>query len=80
MLHGARHSLCELKRVQLLGEHEFERMSLYDVAVTSDGQRIFAVGTMIESAEGLHPSKSRKEKQIISGCRSHVAHQGRDHF
>lgn len=64
--------LCELMRVQLLGAYEFERMSLHDAAVTSDGERMFAVGTMVESRDGLQPSKSRKEKQIISRCQGYV--------
>ena len=59
-------------RVQLLGAYEFERMSLHDVAVTSDGQRMFTVGTMVVSVDGLQPSKSRREKQIISGYRGYV--------
>lgn len=40
-------------------------MHLHDVAVTSDSQRIFTVGTLIKSADGLQPFKSRNEKQII---------------
>jgi len=49
-------------------------MLLHDAAVTSDCQRIFAVGTMAKSSDGLQPSKSRSEKQIISGCRSSDIH------
>jgi len=40
-------------------------MSLHDVAVTSDSERLFTVGTMVRS-NGLRPSKSRNEKQIIT--------------
>jgi hypothetical protein len=40
-------------------------MHLHGVAVTSDSQRIFTVGTLIKSADGLQPFKSRSEKQII---------------
>ena len=43
-------------------------MSLHDVAVTSDSERLFTVGTMVQSSNGLQPSKSRNEKQIISEC------------
>ena len=79
MLHG-RALLYDLIRIQLLGEYEFERMSLHDVAVTSDGQRIFTVGTMVESTEGLQPSKSRKEKQIISGYQTYFMNRERSHL
>ena len=40
-------------------------MILHDVAVTMDSQRMLCVGTLTASSEGLHPKKSRKEKQII---------------
>jgi len=55
-------------RVQLLDTYKFDRMLLHDVAVTSDCQRLFTVGTTAMSSDKLHPSKSRSEKQIISGC------------
>ena len=51
-------------------------MSLHDVAVTSDHERLFTVGTMVESSDGLQPSKSRKEKQIISECQNDLADIG----
>ena len=47
-------------------------MSLRDVAVTSDSERLFIVGTVIQSSNGLQPSKFRNEKQIISECLSDV--------
>lgn len=40
-------------------------MFLHDVTVTQDSVRIVCVGTLMASADGLHPSKSRAEKQII---------------
>ena len=80
MLHVTKYPLCDLMRVQLLGVYEFEGMSLQDVAVTSDGQRMFAVGTMVESPEGLRPTKSRKEKQIISRCWSYVMDHEQSHI
>lgn len=40
-------------------------MIIHDVAVTQDCQRMLCVGSLIASAEGLQPSKSRAEKQII---------------
>jgi hypothetical protein len=47
-------------------------MSLYDVAVTSDSERLFAVGTVVQSSDGLQPSKFRNEKQIIGEYLSNV--------
>ena len=38
---------------------------VHDVAVTQDCQRMLVVGTLTASQDGLHPSKSRAEKQII---------------
>ncbi|KAH9936025.1 WD40 repeat-like protein [Amylocystis lapponica] len=43
----------------------FDRMTVHDVAVTQDCQRMLCVGTLMASGDGLHPSKSRAEKQII---------------
>ena len=40
-------------------------MVLHDVAVTQDNVRMVCVGTLTASADGLHPSKCRAEKQII---------------
>ncbi|EMD35391.1 hypothetical protein CERSUDRAFT_116166 [Gelatoporia subvermispora B] len=51
---------------QVLDTHHFDRMTLHDVAVTQDGQRMLCVGALMASADGLHPSKSRAEKQIIA--------------
>ena len=47
-------------------------MSLHDIAVTSDSERLFAVGTMVRSSDGLQPLKSRNEKQIISECLNNI--------
>ena len=58
----------EDRLAQVLDTYDFERMSLYDVAVTSDCQRIFTVGTMVESVDGLQHSRSKNENQIISAC------------
>ncbi|CAL1699128.1 unnamed protein product [Somion occarium] len=46
--------------------YHFEKMIIHDVAVTQDCQRMLCVGSLIASAEGLQPSKSRAEKQIIA--------------
>ncbi|OCH89316.1 WD40 repeat-like protein [Obba rivulosa] len=51
---------------QVLDTYHFDRMTLHDVAVTQDGQRMLCVGTLMASGDGLHPSKSRAEKQIIA--------------
>ncbi|EPQ52299.1 WD40 repeat-like protein [Gloeophyllum trabeum ATCC 11539] len=45
--------------------YDFDRLNLHDVSVTPDCKRLLGVGTLIESADGLKPSKSRAEKQII---------------
>ncbi|KAI0948106.1 hypothetical protein AcW1_009704 [Taiwanofungus camphoratus] len=50
----------------VLDTYHFDRMTLHDVAVTQDCQRMLCVGTLIASSDGLHPSKSRAEKQIIA--------------
>ncbi|KAH9836204.1 WD40 repeat-like protein [Rhodofomes roseus] len=51
---------------QVLDTYHFDRMVLHDVAVTQDCQRMLCVGTLMASRDGLHPSKSRAEKQIIA--------------
>jgi hypothetical protein len=40
-------------------------MALHDVALTADGERILAVGTLLKSADGFEPSQSRAEKRIV---------------
>ncbi|KAH8103027.1 WD40 repeat-like protein [Cristinia sonorae] len=50
---------------QTLDTYHFERMIVHDVAVTQDSHRMLVVGTLTASQDGLHPSKSRAEKQII---------------
>ena len=49
----------------VLDQYHFDRMILHDVAVTHDRLRMLCVGTLTSSHEGLLPSKSRAEKQII---------------
>ena len=49
----------------VLDQYHFDRMILHDVAVTHDRLRMLCVGTLTSSHEGLQPSKSRAEKQII---------------
>lgn len=39
---------------------------MHDVAVTQDNLRMLCVGTLNASSDGLQPSKSRAEKQILS--------------
>ncbi|KZT00504.1 WD40 repeat-like protein [Laetiporus sulphureus 93-53] len=50
---------------QIIDKYHFDRMMLHDVAVTQDCQWLLCVGTLMASSDGLHPSKSRAEKQII---------------
>ncbi|THH28595.1 hypothetical protein EUX98_g5601 [Antrodiella citrinella] len=50
----------------VLDQYHFERMMVHDVAVTQDSHRMLVVGSLTASQDGLHPSKSRAEKQIIS--------------
>ncbi|TFK48969.1 WD40 repeat-like protein [Heliocybe sulcata] len=45
--------------------YDFDRLDLHDVAVTPDCKRLLGVGTLLESSDGLKPSKSRAERQII---------------
>lgn len=45
--------------------YQFERMVLHDVAITNDQQRMLCVATLTASPDGLKPSMSREEKQII---------------
>ncbi|KAI0783765.1 WD40 repeat-like protein [Abortiporus biennis] len=51
---------------KILDTYHFDRMIVHDVAVTQDSQRMLCVGTLTASADGLHPSKCRAEKQIIA--------------
>ncbi|TCD66908.1 hypothetical protein EIP91_000747 [Steccherinum ochraceum] len=50
----------------VLDQYHFERMMVHDVAITQNCQRMLVVGSLTASQDGLHPSKSRAEKQIIS--------------
>ena len=50
---------------KILETYEFERMVLHDVAITQDQQRMLCVATLTASPDGLKPSMSREEKQII---------------
>ena len=59
----------------VLAQYHFDRMVLHDVAVTHDNTHLVCVGTLTASADGLHPSKCRAEKQII-GTRNCQLYQG----
>ncbi|RPD69485.1 WD40 repeat-like protein [Lentinus tigrinus ALCF2SS1-7] len=61
----------------VIAQYHFDRMVLHDVAVAQDNVRMVCVGTLTASADGLHPSKCRAEKQII-GDRVPVLHDVRD--
>jgi len=43
-------------------------MKLHDVAVTPDSLRLLGVGPLLKSPDGLQPSKSRVEKQLVGAC------------
>ncbi|KAA1472517.1 WD40 repeat-like protein [Dentipellis sp. KUC8613] len=51
---------------KVLEKYSFERLTILDVTVTRDGQRMLGVGTLLSSHDGLQPSKCRAEKQIIA--------------
>ena len=51
--------------MQMLQAFTFDRMILHDVAITNDQQRMLCVATLTASPDGLKPSMSREEKQII---------------
>ncbi|KAF8510291.1 WD40 repeat-like protein [Hysterangium stoloniferum] len=50
---------------KILASHNLTPLNPHDVAITPDGQRILAVGTLTASPDGLQPHKARKEKRII---------------
>ncbi|KAI3605223.1 catabolite degradation [Moniliophthora roreri] len=50
---------------QVLGTYHFGSMKLHDVAVTPDCVRLLGVGPLLESPNGLKPSKSRVEKRLV---------------
>ncbi|KAJ4474338.1 hypothetical protein J3R30DRAFT_3295652 [Lentinula aciculospora] len=49
---------------KVLGTYDFGSMKLQDVAVTPDCSRLLGVGPLLESPNGLRPSKSRAEKRL----------------
>lgn len=49
----------------MLDTYHFDRLTIHDVTVTPDGQRLLGVGTLQSSLDGLQPSKCQAEKQII---------------
>ncbi|KAG6815849.1 hypothetical protein H0H87_010765 [Tephrocybe sp. NHM501043] len=50
---------------KILDQYDFGRMKLHDVAVTPDSMRLIGVGPLLESPDGLQPSKSRAEKRLV---------------
>ncbi|KAJ7598512.1 hypothetical protein C8J56DRAFT_168138 [Mycena floridula] len=50
---------------KVLLQYRFDKMKLQDVAVTPDGHRLLAVGSLSESPNGLRPSKGRKENILF---------------
>lgn len=50
---------------KVLDTYHFDRLTIHDVTVTPDGQRLLGVGTLQSSLDGLQPSKCQAEKQII---------------
>jgi hypothetical protein len=49
----------------VLDTYCFNRVFIHDVAITPDLQRLLGVGPILYSPKGLHPSKSRVEKQLL---------------
>ncbi|KAG2030418.1 quinon protein alcohol dehydrogenase-like superfamily [Suillus americanus] len=49
----------------VLDTYHFNRVFIHDVAITPDLQRLLGVGPILYSPKGLHPSKSRVEKQLL---------------
>ncbi|KAJ3866493.1 hypothetical protein EV359DRAFT_71777 [Lentinula novae-zelandiae] len=60
---GSNVSKLDLKG-KVLGTYDFGNMKLQDVAVTPDCTRLLGVGPLLESPNGLRPSKSRAEKRL----------------
>lgn len=50
---------------KVLDRYPFERLRLHDVAITPDGERLFAVATLEHSKDGYKPVKARAEKRIV---------------
>lgn len=50
---------------QVLDNYIFNRVLIHDVAITPDSHRLLCVGPILSSPAGLHPSKSRVEKQLL---------------
>lgn len=50
---------------KVLDRYPFERLRLHDVAITPDGERLFAVATLEHSKDGFKPVKARAEKRIV---------------
>lgn len=49
----------------VLDTYHFDRVLIHDIAITPDLQRLLGVGPILYSPKGLHPSKSRVEKQLL---------------
>lgn len=49
----------------VLDTYHFNRVFLHNVAITPDLRRLLGVGPILYSPKGLHPSKSRVEKQLL---------------
>ncbi|KAI6124581.1 WD40-repeat-containing domain protein [Pisolithus croceorrhizus] len=50
---------------KVLDKYSFNRVLIHDFAVTPDSRRLLCVGPILSSPEGLQPSKSRVEKQLL---------------
>jgi len=62
--------VTEVRIPQVLDTYPFNRVFIHDVTITPDLQRLLGVGPILYSPKGLHPSKSRVEKQLLG---EHVA-------
>ncbi|KAI6019824.1 WD40-repeat-containing domain protein [Pisolithus orientalis] len=50
---------------KVLDKYTFNRVLIHDLAVTPDSLRLLCAGPILSSPEGLQPSKSRVEKQLL---------------
>lgn len=49
----------------VLDTYHFNWVFLHNVAITPDLRRLLGIGSILYSPEGLHPSKSQVEKQLL---------------
>ncbi len=60
--------------VKAMHTYKLDRVSVQDVAVTTDGERMLCVGALTASPDGFKPKSSQVEKQIIGRICSFQEH------